>query len=309
MAEKDITQKILFDIKEVFADIINGIVFKGRQVILPEELENAQTESQLKIADGIHEQERDVAKRWLKHGVTISLIGLENQTGTDCDMPFRVIGYDGASYKEQAVRRAAARRHKEPVPPFYPVLTLVLYFGPERWSGPKTLRECLPKGIPPEIKALISDYPIYVVEVAFFTDEELSRFKSDFRFLAEFARYNRTGEKEFSNEEVIYAEELLKALKAFLSKEDYPLIEQIFTKTSEGGGTMKGKFSEAIWESFGKGKEEGRIEGRIEGAIEIIIQDCKEEHKTLADAVNKIVRRLSMQADEAEQLARQYWGR
>ncbi len=144
----------------------------------------------------------------------------------------------------------------------------------------------------------------------------MSRFKSDFRFLAEFARYNRTGEKEFSNEEVKYAEELLKALKAFLSKEDYPLIEQIFTTTSEGGGTMKGKFSEAIWESFWRGQEdgltkgriEGRAEGRTEGAIEVIVEDCKEEHKTLADAVNKIVRRLSMPADEAEQLARQYWG-
>ncbi len=167
MAEKDITQKILFDIKEVFADIINGIVFKGRQVILPEELENAQTESQLKIADGIHEQERDVAKRWLKHGITISLIGLENQTGIDCEMPFRIIGYDGASYKEQAVRRAAARRNKEPIPPFYPVLTFVLYFGPDRWTGPKTLRECLPNGLPSEIKALISDYPIHIVEIAF----------------------------------------------------------------------------------------------------------------------------------------------
>jgi len=224
MAEKDITQKLLFDIKEVFADIINGIVFQGQQVVKPDELENARTESQLKMADGIHEQERDVAKRWLRHGVSIALLGLENQTTADREMPFRVMGYDGANYKEQVVRRAAARRKNEPMSPFYPVLTLVLYFGPEHWNGPRTLKECLPKGLPAEIEALIPDYPIHVVEVAFFTDEELNRFHSDFRSLAEFIRYNRTGdESKLPTMKVTYAEELFKALKAFLNKEDYSL--------------------------------------------------------------------------------------
>ncbi len=304
MAEKDITQKILFDIKEVFADIINGTVFEGRQVVLPEELENAQTVSQLKIADGIHEQERDVAKKWLKHGVTIAFIGLEDQSGSDCEMPFRVIGYDGASYKEQIVRRRAARKNKEPVPPFYPVLTLVLYFGSEHWSGPKTLKECLPKGIPEEIKNLIPDYKIHVVEAAFFTDEELSRFKSDFRILCEVARFYRTGEnKEFPSEKVKYAEELLKALKAFISKEDYPLIEQIFDTTAEGGNNMEARLSKIVNKSF----EEGLAEGLTKGAIKIIVQYCKEEHKTLAEAVSQIVQRLSINTNEAEQLAKQYW--
>ncbi len=111
-----------------------------------------------------------------------------------------------------------------------------------------------------------------------------------------------------------YVEELLKALKAFLSKEDYPLIENIFTSAEEGS-TMKGKFSEAIWESFRKGKNEGLSEGqaeglakgRAEGVIEGIVMYCQEENKTFPDAVNKIMRRLSLPAAEAEQRARQYW--
>lgn len=40
MGEKDITEKILEDHNDVFADIINGLVFAGEQKILAESLEN-----------------------------------------------------------------------------------------------------------------------------------------------------------------------------------------------------------------------------------------------------------------------------
>ena len=45
MGEKDITEKILEDHNDVFADIINGLIFKGEQRILPESLENAKVHS------------------------------------------------------------------------------------------------------------------------------------------------------------------------------------------------------------------------------------------------------------------------
>ena len=63
MGEKDITEKILEDYNDVFADIINGLVFKGEQRILPESLKNVQVHSQYKAEDGkVHELERDVIK-------------------------------------------------------------------------------------------------------------------------------------------------------------------------------------------------------------------------------------------------------
>ena len=39
MAEKDIAEKILEDYPDVFADIVNGLLFDGKTVIRPEELE------------------------------------------------------------------------------------------------------------------------------------------------------------------------------------------------------------------------------------------------------------------------------
>ena len=38
MAEKDITEKILLSYPDVFADIVNALLFNGEQLIHPEEL-------------------------------------------------------------------------------------------------------------------------------------------------------------------------------------------------------------------------------------------------------------------------------
>lgn len=104
MGEKDITEKMLEDYNDVFADITNVLLWRGKQVVLEDELENAKDKSQYKAEDGkIHEQERDVAKIWKKGEIRIAMCGFENQTTVDKDMPLRVIGYDGASYKSQTL--------------------------------------------------------------------------------------------------------------------------------------------------------------------------------------------------------------
>ena len=54
-------------------------------------------------------------------------IGIENQTDIDYDEPKRVIGYDGAVYRSQILKK----ENKDN----YPVATLVLYFGEKRWTG------------------------------------------------------------------------------------------------------------------------------------------------------------------------------
>lgn len=64
--EKDFTEKILFDLPDVFADIFNVLLFEGKQIIKPEDLVSDGTVSQLKIANDLHMQERDVSKIWTK---------------------------------------------------------------------------------------------------------------------------------------------------------------------------------------------------------------------------------------------------
>ena len=69
MGEKDVSEKILEDYNDVFSDIINGLVFKGEQIVQPEALRNSAVHSQYKADDNkLHELERDVTKHWGARG-------------------------------------------------------------------------------------------------------------------------------------------------------------------------------------------------------------------------------------------------
>ena len=101
MGQKDIVEKNLEDYNDVFADIVNVLVFEGERVIRSRELKALKVRSQYKAdSSKLHEEERDNAKYWSGGKVKIALLGLENQTDPDPDMPFRIIGYDGAVYQK-----------------------------------------------------------------------------------------------------------------------------------------------------------------------------------------------------------------
>ncbi len=55
MGEKDITEKILADYNDVFADIVNVLLFDGRQVVSPDDLETVKDQSQYKADGKIHQ--------------------------------------------------------------------------------------------------------------------------------------------------------------------------------------------------------------------------------------------------------------
>ena len=97
------SEKILEDYNDVFSDIVNVLLFHGQELIEPSALESISVHSQYKGEDAkLHEQERDVAKKWKRYNVQLAIIGIENQTAVEKKMPFRLIGYDGASYKKPA---------------------------------------------------------------------------------------------------------------------------------------------------------------------------------------------------------------
>ena len=127
MGEKDIAEKTLEAWNDVFADIVNVLLFKGKQVVKEDELEAATPTSAFKAGKKLHQQERDVAKFWKNGEIKISLLGFENQSIADPKMPLRVISYDGASYKQQLLDKKLKKN--------FPVVTLVLYFGEEHWKS------------------------------------------------------------------------------------------------------------------------------------------------------------------------------
>lgn len=176
MGEKDLTEKILEDYNDVFADIVNVLIFEGKDVVHPDALKNSSVYSQYKADDQrLHELERDVAKHWVKGNVELALYGMENQTKIDKFMPVRLLGYDGAAYRSQLLGQ-----NKKIVP----VITIVLYFGMDHWTAPKNLKNLL--DIPEGLDAYVNDYGIHVFEIAWLSEKQIARFKSDFGVVARF---------------------------------------------------------------------------------------------------------------------------
>ena len=142
MADKDISEKRLENYADVFADIVNVLLFNGKQLIQPHDLLDSLPKTSYKSDAGkLHEEERDIAKFWLNGQIKIALVGLENQTDVDYDMIFRVLGYDGITYRDQLNLLSdeldsdgKPKKSKQR----FPVITLVLYFGYEKhWTVSK----------------------------------------------------------------------------------------------------------------------------------------------------------------------------
>ncbi len=242
MNSKDITEKTLEDNNDVFADIVNVLLYDGKEIIKEDELINTKDKSQYKSDNSIlHEQERDVSKIWHKNSIRIAIYGLENQTEIDNDMPLRIIGYDGASYKSQTLNPNSKER--------YPVVTLVLYFGEKHWNKPHTLYDCLE--IPEDLKPYVNNYKINLFEIAYLPDEVISKFKSDFRIVADFFAQKRKNKSyKPSSQKIKHVDELLKLMQAVTGDEQY-----IVTGRKGGTDTMC-----EILDSFvNQGYEKGQI--------------------------------------------------
>ena len=245
MAEKDITEKLLEDYNDVFADIVNGLLFNGKPVIEENSLVNATPRSMYKIDNKVHEQERDTAKYWQKqnHSVNIrlALIGIENQTTYYDKMPVRILGYDGASYRAQL--NSSLNR-------LYPVLTLVLYFGKERWKN-RRLSDII--DLSGMFQPYLNDYKINVFEIAYLTEEQLTYFHSDFRIVADYFVHSRDNPdyRPINPQKFRHVDELLKLMSVLTQDKRFEEVANISEKEELHSMDKVLDYREAIGEARG----------------------------------------------------------
>ena len=252
MNGKDITQKMLERYNDVFADIVNVLLFNGKRIVDEDALIDTPVDSTLKIDGEIHSQYRDVAKYWKNSQINIALLGLENQTVPDKLMPMRVIGYDGAEYKKQVLEE---NRYKKK----YPVITLVLYMGYDRnWKYSNSLLDLLE--VDDNLKPYVSDYKINIFEIAFLDREKIELFKSDFRMLADYLYQMRTTNSYKGDESNIkHVDEILMLMSAMSG---FKNVENIIKVAHERKvSNMKGFFELAEEKGLEKGIKLGRTEG------------------------------------------------
>lgn len=278
MGEKDVSTKILEEYDDVFADMINGFLFKGRQIVREDELEDAQPTSAYKADGKVHGLERDVAKRIMNKEVRIASIGIGNQTGVDVDMPLRVIGYDGAAYRAQLLSNNASGNR-------YPVLTVVLLYDHQHtWSGPTRLKECL--DIPPEFEAFISDYQLNVFSMADLTREDVGRFTSDFRFVADYYVQRKENHDYIPpKEDAEHLEAVVQLLSVMENDQRYEEIYQELKAADPKEGAPR-NMCEVLDRAINRGIEQG-LQQEQENSLRMLCELVAAGDLPIAKAANK----------------------
>lgn len=263
MGGKDKAERRLERHNDVFADIVNVLLFGGQRLIDENELHDASARSEYAEKGVLHGQERDTVKEW-KHGqVRIASIGFENQTDTDSMMPLRVIGYDGAAYRAQLDAKDNVR----------PVVTVVLYFGAEhRWNASKSLLECME--VPPALKPHVNDYRLNVFEAAWLDDDVIAKFRSDFRIVAEFLRAVRRHEEfQGSMQQVEHMIDTISVIEEMSDRTgliDEKMATEIDKRQGKGGMTMFDPIGAYVDRRVAETREEALNEGAKRGMAQTV---------------------------------------
>ena len=258
MGEKDILEKKLLMFNDVFADFVNGIMFDGKDVVKEDELVDLSGWSHYKGDDSKHRfQDRDVVKLWKKENVVISLIGIENQDIPDKNMVFRVLSYDGASYRTQLVEEESRKRKKNSgiegeLQDIFPVITFVIYYGEEEWRHETTLHKRL--NLDSELKHYVSDYSINLIDLKKLSEDDINKFKKDFKLIAD---YMVKGSRHKADRIDLNHPEEVSELILRLTGEELP-----FEVECEEGGKNMEKFFEPMFErAEARGEARGKAEG------------------------------------------------
>ena len=212
MPETDVFTKNYISQNEVFADVFNFFIYGGRNVIKPESLKDeSPEESAILFFDGkkteTAQRYRDVLKSCVvKRGKYASyvLLGVENQSKIHNAMAARVMIYDALQYGKQIENIAAKhKQNKDKMTSseflsgftksdkLIPVITLVIYFGAEKWDAPTSLYEMFDFNEEnKDFMPFVQDYKINLIQPAALTDDELKKFVTDFKQVMKFLKYS-----------------------------------------------------------------------------------------------------------------------
>ena len=144
-----------------FADLYNGSVFQGTQMVKAEDLKPEKENFKELIEDknGILnqiERNRDIVMKW-DNGIQLMILACENQEKIHYAMPVRTMLYDSLSYVEQirGLKKKQGNTERITSDEFLsgmkkddklcPVSTLVFYYGDKPWDGSVDLHGLLKK--------------------------------------------------------------------------------------------------------------------------------------------------------------------
>ena len=176
----DVILKDFWRQNERFADLFNAVIFRGKQVIKPEDLTERDTDMsgiiQFKDYQKTLERTRDVVKK-MAYGVEFAVLGIESQQKIHYAMPLRTMLYDSLGYLkeyQEITRIRKAERGKMTEDEFlskmrkedrlHPIISIVLYYSEKSWDGPTCLKDMIVE-MPEEMERIFSDYKMNLVQI------------------------------------------------------------------------------------------------------------------------------------------------
>ena len=319
-----------------FSDLYNGIVFRGKQVVLPEELESAEGETDILLEDKeqkvqeIHRY-RDIVMRW-KKGALLVLLACENQEKVHYAMTVRNMLYDSLSYAGQIQQlwkeREKEEKQKMTAPEFLskwkkddrlvPVITLVFYYDTEQWDGSTDLHGMLQWGEGEENQKLLREYvPNYRINLVDAGNQEhLERLQRDLQEILgmlkcrgnkkELLDYMNKREEYFRNVD----EETYQVMREFLHSEKMlkENVERIEGKeTVDMCKALDELYNDGIELGREQGIEQGRKQGIECGMIRGTIETMKEFNISMEEAIERISKKFEITKEQAKEEVGKYW--
>ncbi len=99
MGREDVYENDYLDNAELFADLINGVLYQGEQVVRPQEL--SEQDGELRSIQGYDVRKilRDKVRMW--RGTALAILVVENQTKVDYRMVIRAMLSESMAYDKQ----------------------------------------------------------------------------------------------------------------------------------------------------------------------------------------------------------------
>lgn len=270
MGKTDDKTEDYFDNIYRFADMWNGYIYHGKEVIKPEELVTAD-----RIVGSWHKSKKykavsDSVKLW--KGKYLRMLVLENQSYIDYRMVLRNMMQESITYNKQW--KTLKNTHMEmkdlkgdeflsgmsKTDKFIPVITLVINLSDKKWDAATSLYDILDLNDDDEIRNYINDYKINLYD--YHNYEYFEEFTTSLKNLFEFIRFKSEKDKIC---ERLNADDRYKALDS----ETVELINDISRIKVEvvgGYGNMCKAFEDY--------KLEGKLEGEEIARIDIVKKKC-----------------------------------
>lgn len=206
MGQPDLAVNSLTSHADVFADIINAIIYEGRTVLNETCLKPFYVNSAVSKQGKLKGLYRDTCMEDTRNGIRYVIWGIENQYVDDLTTPFKIMGYDFTAYDKQI--EEFMRHNKQNGRDAYvqqlhfdqklkPVVTLVLYYGTK--NIPDNI--CALMEMPEDtcVKRYIQNYHLNVIRLHTLTPAQAALFQSDFAHIAKFLAksYNKKEQIEY----------------------------------------------------------------------------------------------------------------